>query len=1049
VIGGFVRVILAVVVLALFLLIGSFAVAQSPNGSITGMVLDPDGKSIPGAEIIVVNDLTAVKYVSSTNGEGIFTVANLPPGPYRIQLSKVGFKTIIKPDIILNVQDAISINFTLPIGATSVTVTVEGGAPLINTTNGSVSTVVDRTYIENMPLNGRSFQNLILLVPGVVTNSPQVASTVGDTGEFSVNGQRTESNYYTVDGVSANTGTFAGDIGAGASGGVAVATALGTTQPLASVDALQEFRVQTSTYSAEYGRNPGGQFSFATRSGSNEVHGGVFDYLRNNIFDANNWFNNYFSQAEPPLRQNDFGGTLSGPVEIPHLYSGKDKTFFFLSYEGLRAVQPQASTISYVPDSALRQMAAAPLEQIVNAFPKSNGADLGNGLAEFIGTWSNPSSINSYSVRLDHSLGNRLKLFFRFGDTASSVGARLTGNPSTSISLNFGSRTYTLGATSVISSRLSNEFRLNYTENLSRQLYSVASIAGSPNVDLAELQGISPGSETYFITVSLDFGNYSAQLTQGASSGLQRQWNLVDCASILLGRHQLKFGVDYRRLTPVEMLGGEQPSYSFLSANDVQTNNPGEAVIYNHSNAYPLYLNSSAFAQDEWKMTRRVNVSLGLRWDVNPAPGVTGGLWPYTVNNSANLGAMTLAPQGTPLWRTTWHNFAPRFSAAYLLRGSAGWETVLRGGGGLFFDTGQQLGSLGFNGPGFFNYHLLGHLFGTPASFPLPNSDVPGIVTNPTPPYGTVYAYPTHLQLPYTLQWNIGVEQGLGKSQVLSLSYVGSHASRLLEENVANAAHYNSNFTQVVFFQNGLSADYDALQAQFQRRINRGLTALASYTLSHSTDYGSQDFSLAYIRGNSDFDVRHSLSSALSYDLPTAVKDRIGREVFGHWGVDDRFTARTAFPVTLAGGGSFDPATGKEFFTGLNLTPGVPVYLNGPQYPGGRAINPAAFSAGFSCTPTSCSTGDAPRNFVRGFGMWQMDLAVRREFPIHERLRMQFRGEAFNFFNHPNFGHINPFLGQPTFGQATSTLNTSLGTLSPLYQAGGPRSLQFALKVIF
>src|SRR5438874_2632061 len=241
---------------------------------------------------------------------------------------------------------------------------------MINTTDASVSTVVDQTYIQNMPLNGRSFQDLILLTPGVTTQTTQPTNSfsvgVGQTGEFSVNGQRTESNYYTVDGVSANVGIGAntGDnplFYSGASGSVGASTALGTTQALVSVDDLQEFRVQSSTYSAEYGRNPGGQFAFETKSGTNQWHGTAYDYLRNDFFDANDWFNDYLQVMQPPTRQNDFGGTFGGPIRIPHLYNGKDKTFFFVSYEGLRLIQPQAALTTFVPDLCMRGAGPCPM----------------------------------------------------------------------------------------------------------------------------------------------------------------------------------------------------------------------------------------------------------------------------------------------------------------------------------------------------------------------------------------------------------------------------------------------------------------------------------------------------------------------------------------------------------------------------------------------------------------------------------------------------------------------------------------------------------------
>src|SRR5207245_1075926 len=260
---------------------------------------------------------------------------------YLNNVRKAGVKSVTVTQLELNIQDNVVRNFALQVGSIAETVTITADDFHMNTTDGSVSTVVDQTYVKNMPLNGRSFQDLILLTPGIVTQSPQngANTAVGQTGEFSVNGQRTESNYYTVDGVSANIGiapAFGLVNGSGGSGSIGASTALGTTQALVSVDALQEFRIQSSTYSAEYGRSPGGQFAFETKSGTNEWHGTAYDYFRNGALDAKDWFNDYFGLPEPPIKQNDFGGTLGGSVNIPGLYHGKDKTFFFVSYEGLR-----------------------------------------------------------------------------------------------------------------------------------------------------------------------------------------------------------------------------------------------------------------------------------------------------------------------------------------------------------------------------------------------------------------------------------------------------------------------------------------------------------------------------------------------------------------------------------------------------------------------------------------------------------------------------------------------------------------------------------------
>ena len=254
---------------------------------------------------------TGIRYPGTTNGEGIYAVPNLPPGPYRIQVSKTGFKTLIKPDVVLNVQSAVAINFTLPVGAISETLTVKGGAPLVNTESGSVSTVIDRSMVENLPLNGRTFNMLLQLTPGVVI--AQAASN--NQGQFSVAGQRTSANNFLIDGVSANFGV-APTVGLGTTGtGAAQAFgALGGTSSLISVEALQEFRIETSSFAPEFGRSPGGQVIFTTRSGTNSFHGGLYEFFRNDVLDANNWFAIAAGEPRAAERYNNFGGYGGGPI---------------------------------------------------------------------------------------------------------------------------------------------------------------------------------------------------------------------------------------------------------------------------------------------------------------------------------------------------------------------------------------------------------------------------------------------------------------------------------------------------------------------------------------------------------------------------------------------------------------------------------------------------------------------------------------------------------------------------------------------------------------
>jgi hypothetical protein len=434
--------------------------------------------------------------------------------------------------------------------------------------------------------------------------------------------------------------------------------------------------------------------------------------------------------------------------------------------------------------------------------------------------------------------------------------------------------------------------------------------------------------------------------------------------------------------------------------------------------------------------------------------------------------------------------------AAYTLRDATGWETVVRGGGGLFFDTGQQLGGLAFFGPGTSSSTLaFGPDAGGPSlSFPNTLPPIPAIIDPPTLANGglpvfSLSGYYPHLQLPYTLEWNASVEQALGKSQTITLSAVGSHAGRLMQEtNVRVPTDSSGNsinpnmFPGGAFFLavNGLTSDYDSLQAQFQRRLSHGLTALASYTWSHCLDYGSFNFFIGWARGSCDEDIRHNFSAAFSYDLPRLRHGGVLDAIIGQWGIDNRVLARTGFPVDLAGHGTFDPLTGRNLGQGVDLVPGQPLYIYGancqavyssiatnisvtgggpsvtaPPCPSGRAINPNAF-----VTDTTGGFGTVPRGFVRALGAWQMNLAVRREFPIYENLKLQFRAEAFNVFNHPNFGTVDGGCGDPnpaigpgctrlTFGQPQFTLANSLGGLASLYQMGGSRSMQFALKVIF
>jgi hypothetical protein len=1022
--------------------------AQSPNGNINGLVSDPSSAAVVGAEVVAVNDVTGVQNTTKTNNEGIYVLPNLPPGPYRVQVSKVGFKTLIKPDITLNVQDSLSINFTLLVGAFHEVVTVQGGTTLVNTESAAVSTVIDQKFVENIPLNGRSFQDLISMTPGVVTQGPNSSpSGVGSGGDFSVNGQRTESNYYTVDGVAANlaVGDGSGNLvqNAAASGSVPASTVLGTTQSLISVDALLEFRVQTSTYSAEYGRSPGGQFSFVTRSGTKEMHGTAFEYLRNGFFDANDWFNDHYGVRQPGLKQNDFGGTLGGPVVIPGLYNGKERTFFFLSYEGLRLTQPEAAMIEYVPDSFMRQQAVTPLQPILDAFPLENGTDYGTSaspsLAQFIEGYALPSRIDATSIRLDHTFAQKLSVFFRCADAPSSNSTR---NLSSLSNNSVNTQTYTLGATSQFSGSLFNEFHLGYARVNAYQHGVIDDFGGAVPINLAAAMGsgqfAAPGStiDIYLAGIGL------ADLSVGhGTNNRGRQWNLTDALSVIRGRHQIKIGADYRRVASPTVPASPLLSAVYFDVPSVLDNSAFVLGASQSLDAAPIFNEMAAFVEDEWRVTSRLNLSLGIRWDVDPPPHGSNGNDAYTLlGNIGNPNSLALAPRGTALWKTSWYNFAPRFGFAWSVRNRSGWETVIRAGGGAFFDTNNQVAAQGFQEIGF---SAVAQYYSAPLPATAAQLD---FTPSASAPYTSspIDAFPAHLQMPYTLQYNLSLQQAINKEQALTMSYVGATGRRLTAEQELYLGALNPNFGTVYYFLTNVTSGYNALQMKFQRSVRQGVQTIASYTWSHCLDFGSNYFTLPVTRGNCDFDVRHNLQAGVSWDLPSIGGNKIAQALVDHWGLDGRVMARTGFPVTLYGNFIADPATGRQYYGNLDIVPGQPVYVYGSQYPGNRAINSAAFAY-----PPDNDPGDAPRNFVRGFGESQINLAIRREFPLHDRLRLQFRAEAFNIFNHPNFGYIDPYLGDTTFGQALSSLNQSLSTVASQYQQGGPRSMQFALKLSF
>src|SRR5215470_1916444 len=1042
------------------LLLTSAARAQSTGASITGRVSDPSHALIVDAKIDAIIAGTNVDYTTTTNRSGVYYLTNLPPNTYRIEIEKPGFKKLIKPEVVLHVQDALEIDFEMSLGDVSETVTVESGTNLVNTESATVSTVIDHRFVDNIPLNGRTIQSLIQLTPGVVLTP----TSLGDQGQFSVNGQRTDANYFSVDGVSANfgvTGFF--PLIQTAGGALPALSASGGTNSLVSVDAMEEFRIQTSSFAPEFGRTPGGQISIATRSGTNAFHGTLFEYFRNDVLDASDWFVNFNGLAKPQEHQNDFGGVVGGPIL-------KDKTFFFFSYEGLRLRQPVTQQ-TVVPDAASRQAAPATMQPFLNAYPVANGPAAGPGLAQFNASYSNPSSLDAYSIRVDHVINSKLTLFARYNYSPSDLDQR--GAPFTSTALSTRDlddstvHTFTVGLTQLIKPGISNEVRANYSNQSLGTEFDLDDFGGAvrPADSLLFPSGFTSNNSAFLVLI-----NGAGEWGQGkAAIDEQRQINLIDNLSWTKASHQLKFGVDYRWLSPFT----SPFSYRTFAQFSGVTTAPGGALSGTAAFAQPasfqattlLSQNFSFYGQDTWKITPRLTVTYGLRWDINPPiRGKNSASDPYTVTGLNDPPTIALAPRGTLFYNTTYGNVAPRVGVAYQLTQSAKWATVLRGGFGIFYDLGS--GSLAGESS-FFPHSATNTL--KPSSTPCPSgttgiclpltaSDAapPPITTNP--PANTMLVADPHLKLPRTHQWNVALEQSLGNSQSLSLTYVGAIGRDLLR--ITNLFHVNQNFLFIELTDNTATSDYHALQLKFQRRLSRGLQGLASYSFSHSIDIASTDSTANEFntpgavaspnvdRGNSDFDIRHSFTAGITYDLPTLGSQKFVQSAFGGWSVDTFILARSAPPVDVVGAPSF--VTGVALAPRPNVNPGVPLELFGSQYPGGKIFNKAAFSS----APAG-KQGNFGRNVLRGFGATQADIGLQKQFHFTENLGLRFRTEFFNIFNHPNFGSPVNTLTSPLFGRSTQTLASSLGSggpnggFNPLYQIGGPRSIQLALKLQF
>ena len=567
----------------------------------------------------------------------------------------------------------------------------------------------------------------------------------------------------------------------------------------------------------------------------------------------------------------------------------------------------------------------------------------------------------------------------------------------------------------------------------------------------------------------------SLSFSRGSNrDNVQRQINIVDNLTWIAGGHQLKFGADFRYLFPTGQPNLYNLTLNFFSLADVLSATPNIVIVTQNDKVDASVKNLSLYGQDTWRASNRITLDYGLRWEFNPPPTGRNGSVLYTVDQVTNPATVLIAPAGTPLYKTIKNAFAPRVGATYKLREKDGWETVVRGGFGVFYDLGS------------------GNALATSATYPHSRTTITGpsagVTANPlplpasvvavapqatfTPPFTnqTLLGFAPDYSLPRTYQWNVAVEQGIGKNQTINLSYIGAAGRKLLRQQRVLPPTGVARFLNMYVTRNSDKSDYNAFQAQFVRRFMKGFQALANYTWAKSLDTSSSDlspngvlqivgadqFDINIERGFSSFDVRHNFNATISYDIPSPSKQKVINAILGGWSTDSIFAARSGLPLNVVYTRTFALPVGA-IGARPDLVAGVPIWTADSTVAGGRILNRTAFAI-----PTTIRQGTLQRNSIHGFNFWQLDFALRRTIKIGERLKVQLKGELFNAFNHPNFLNPPASLGTSnaagvlttvtsTFGKSASMLATGLSSsgFSSLYQPGGPRSVQLTLKIIF
>jgi hypothetical protein len=1033
-------------------------------------VKDITGAALGNANVVATNIDTAVTYKTSAGADGIYALPSLPIGRYSITVTAQGFKTNERSGLTVAVDQHAQVDFSLETGAVTETINVVGDTAQIEPETHSIGTVVDQQKIAQLPLNSRNFTTLAFIVPGVYP--PVFNSSLGFRGGFNVAGASEASNTFTYDGFDNNNDQ----------------QSIPSYQP--SVDAIGEFKVLTGLYDAEFGRNYGGQIVVTGKSGTNAFHGTLFEYLRNQIFDARNFFTT--TGPKPGYKRNQFGATLGGPIR-------RNRTFFFFGYEGLRDTE-QVIALASVPLPAWVNngdlSSLLPAIQLKNPFvagspniPQNNLASLpqwkaqpavvGRGLAAYYPVPTSSTSAgkipvnnynfsghrtedaNQYSLRADQTFSAADSMYGEYNfyqDTSVEPSNSLCGSRVLPGFGCFSDRPLSVAGiseTHIFRPSLLNTARFGFNR------YEQSRLQQDGNIDFVGQYGLTNVfSENNPVNLGVPAATVTSFATVGGPNNIPQDfvnntYNWADQLIYVKGPHTIKVGVDIRRVQQNSLsisngrglfafsASSSAPTTGFAFADLLlgyptsTTNNPFAPKIYIRTTGYGTYF------QDDWKLNSRLTLNIGLRWEL-PTPFVSANDQ-LSNFNTANGTIVVAAVNGAPrhLIPFDYSKVMPRVGFSY----STNAKTVIRGGYGIYtglLPTFTPIGNLYYNPP-----------MRKPQTFQS-SATVANAVTlaNPFPsnaPSGTatVTAIDPNFLTPYVQEFGVGLQRQLTPNTLLDVSYFGSKGSHILTQTninqpppttLSSAAAVNllrpfPSYGSIVQYRSASASNYNSLQIKVDKRLSFGLHGLISYTYSKSLDnaLGNNPQNAANLRaeyGNSDFDARHRFVVSGLYRLP------FGKG--GEW-------MSSGLGAHLLGGwelsGIFSDQTGRYL---------TPVYSGNisntyntrdrPNLIGSVNDGPKTITQWFNTTsafskPALGTFGNAGRNIILAPGYVDVDATLARSFPLPRESSLQFRAEFFNLMNHPNFDPPNVTPDSAAFGSISS--------------AEAPRQMQFALRIVF